>query len=274
MENKKNKEFITAYLDNELKSREELNNFKKELEKDPSLKFDLDTEALTKKVLAGKLLLHKTPNRVKNKILGKLSIETEALENRKTLVSKIYSQRFIAYSTVGIILLALILLLINRPDQSYNNISEQTGKNNMLVMAKSYFENFLAGKKPLQLNSNDPAEIRDFFKSQGVKYETFIPDYENYSLAGASVTQHNGAIFAHHIYTDKNGKFIYIFQVHESYFKGDSIIRLSEDLMNYLKMGNKYVLRQKNYIAVLKKQNENVLAFVSNSTDASLPDNF
>jgi hypothetical protein len=44
--------------------------------------------------------------------------------------------------------------------------------------------------------------------------------------------------------------------------------------MNYLRKGNKYISRQKNYIAVLKKKNENVLALVSNSPDADLPDNF
>jgi len=274
MENKKNKEFITGYLDNELKSQEELNNFKKELERDPSLEFDLNTESLTKRMLADKLSVNKTPDHIKSKILKNISVESAASKNKKVFVSKIYSQRFITYSTVGIILLALILLLINRPDQTYSNISEQTGNNNMLVMARAYFEDFLVGKNIPQFNSNNPDEIKSFFKLQGVKYDIFIPEYNNYSLAGVSVLEHHGEKFAHQIYSDKNGNFIYIFQVHENYFKGDSIIRLTEDLMDYLRKGNKYISRQKNYIAVLKKKNENVLALVSNSPDADLPDNF
>ena len=274
MENKKNREFITAYLDNELKSQEELNNFKKELERDPSLEFDVNTESLTKQMLANKLRINKTPDNIKRKILKNLSVERTASKNKSALVSKIYSQRFITFSTVGIILLALLLLLLNRPDQTYSNISEQTGNNNMLVMARTYFEDFLVGKNNPQFNSNNLDEIKNFFKLQGVKYNIFIPEYNNYSLAGVSVLEHNGEKFAHQIYTDKNGNFIYIFQVHENYFKGDSIIRLTEDLMNYLRKGNKYISRQKNYIAVLKKKNENVLALVSNSPDADLPDNF
>jgi hypothetical protein len=274
MGNKKNKEFITAYLDNQLKNQEELNNFKKELERDPSLEFDLNTESLTKRMLADKLNVNKTPDHIKSKILKNISSESAVSKNKKVFVSKIYSQRFITYSTVGIILLALILLLINRPDQTYSNISEQTGNNNMLVMARAYFEDFLVGKNDPQFNSNNPDEIKNFFKLQGVKYDIFIPVYNNYSLAGVSVLEHHGEKFAHQIYTDKNGNFIYIFQVHENYFKGDSIIRLTEDLMDYLRKGNKYISRQKNYIAVLKKKNENVLALVSNSPDADLPDNF
>lgn len=274
MENKKNREFITAYLDNELKSQEELNNFKKELERDPSLEFDVNTESLTKKMLANKLRINKTPDNIKRKILKNLSVERTASKNKSVLVSKIYSQRFITFSTVGIILLALLLLLINRPDQTYSNISEQTGNNNMLVMARTYFENFLVGKNSPQFSSNNLDEIKNFFKLQGVKYNIFIPEYNNYSLAGVSVLEHHGEKFAHQIYTDKNGNFIYIFQVHENYFKGDSIIRLTEDLMNYLSKGNKYISKQKNYVTVLKKKNENVLALVSNSPDADLPDNF
>jgi hypothetical protein len=274
MGNKKNKEFITAYLDNQLKNQEELNNFKKELEKDPSLEFDLNTESLTKKILADKLSVNKTPDHIKSKILKDISGESAASKNKNAFVSKIYSQRFITYSTVGIILLALILLLINRPDQTYSNISMQTGNNNMLVMARAYFEDFLVGKNNPQFTSNNPDEIKNFFKLKGVKYNIFIPVYNNYSLAGVSVLEHHGEKFAHQIYTDKNGNYIYIFQVHENYFKGDSIIRLTEDLMDYLGKGNKYISRQKNYIAVLKKKNENVLALVSNSPDADLPDNF
>lgn len=274
MENKKNREFITAYLDNELKSQEELNNFKKELERDPSLEFDVNTESLTKKMLANKLRINKTPDNIKRKILKNLSVERTASKNKSALVSKIYSQRFITFSTVGIILLALLLLLINRPDQTYSNISEQTGNNNMLVMARTYFENFLVGKNSPQFSSNNLDEIKNFFKLQGVKYNIFIPEYNNYSLAGVSVLEHHGERFAHQIYTDKNGNFIYIFQVHENYFKGDSIIRLTEDLMNYLSKGNKYISKQKDYVTVLKKKNENVLALVSNSPDADLPDNF
>jgi hypothetical protein len=274
MENKKNREFITAYVDNELKNKEELNAFKKELERDPSLEFDLNAESLTKKMLSDKLSVNKTPDHIKGKILKNISAESAASKNKNLFVSKIYSQRFITYSTVGIILLALILLLINRPDQTNGNISEQTGNNNMLVMARAYFEDFLVGKNNPQFNSNNPDEIKNFFKLQGVKYDIFIPAYNNYSLEGVSVLEHHGEKFAHQIYSDKNGNFIYIFQVHENYFKGDSIIRLTEDLMDYLRKGNKYISRQKNYIAVLKKKNENVLALVSNSPDADLPDNF
>lgn len=275
MENKKNiKELITAYLDNELKSQEELNDFRREIEKDPSFEFDLKTEALTKKLINKKAVNRVTPDKIKRNIREKISREQIIRVRKNPLISKIYSPKFISYSTVGIIILALLLLLINRPKQTLNNISEQTGNNNMLVLAQSYFKNFLNGDNKIQFTSDNPEEIKNFFQDKGVKYVTFVPTYNNYSLAGALVSEHHGEKFAHHIYTAKNGKIIYIFQVHENYFQGDSIIQLSEDLLNYLRNGNKYISRQSNFVTVLRKQNDNVLAFISNSTDKELPDNF
>ena len=273
MENKNTKELISAYLDNEIKSQEELNAFKEEIESDPSLEFDLKSELLTKRIVK-KTVKKTTPAKVKRDIVERLSRERVTPVKRNSLVAKIYSQRFITYSTVGIVLLALLLLLINRPDLTSSNISEQTGNNNMLMLARSHFEHFLKGTSKIQFVSDNPEEIKNFFQAQGVKYATLIPKYNNYSLAGAFVSEHNGEKFAHHIYTTKNGKFIYIFQVHEKYFEGDSIIQLSEDLLNYLRNGNKYISRQSNFVTVLKKQDNNVLALVSNSTDEELPDNF
>ena len=275
MEKKKNiKELITAYLDNEIKSQEELKEFKTEIEKDSTLEFDLKTESLTKRLANKKGIIKRTPDKTKKNILERLSREKVIQAKKNSLVSRIYSQRFIAYSTAGIILLALVLLLINRPDLNRNYISEQTGENNMVVLAQSYFKDFLNGNNKIQFTSDNPEEIRNFFQSQGVKYATFIPTYNNYSLAGASVSEHHGHKFAHHIYAAKNGKFIYVFQVHEDYFKGDSIIHLTDDLLNYLRNGNKYISRENNFVTVLKKQNENVLALVTNCAEEELPDSF
>ena len=268
------KELITSYLDNEIKNQEELNNLKSEIDKNPEIDFDLKTEALTKRLVSRKGAVKKTPGNIKKDILEKLSKEKKSSIQKVSITSGIYSQKFITYSTVGIILLAFILLLINRPNLTPENISEQTGNNNMVVLAQSYFENFLNGNNKIQFASDKSDDIKDFFQSQGVEYITFIPSYNNYSLTGASVSEHNGAKFAHHVYTAGNGKYIYILQVHEDYFKGDSIIQLSEDLLNYLRNGNKYVSKKNNFVTVLKKQNANVLAYISNSADGELLDNF
>ena len=275
MGNKKNiKELITAYLDNEIKNQEELKNFKSEIERDPALEFDLKSEALTKRLLNRKGINKGTPFKTKNEIQETLSKESLKPTLKGSLASRIYSQRFITYSTAAIILLALVLLLVNRPNLIPNNFQEQTGNNNMVVLAQSYFTSFLNGNNKIQFTSNNPEEIKSFFQSQGVKYATFIPTYNNYSLAGASVSIHHGHKFAHHIYSAKNGKYIYVFQVHEDYFKGDSIIHLSEDLLNYLRNGNKYISRNSNFTTVLRKQNDNVLAFITNCADEELPDSF
>ena len=110
MKNKNIKELLTAYLDNEIKSQEELNNIKSEIEKDPSLEFDLKAESLTKKLINKKAFKNATPDKLKKDIAKKLSGRGVIPAKKPSFTSKIYSQRFITYSTAGIVLLALLLL--------------------------------------------------------------------------------------------------------------------------------------------------------------------
>ncbi len=272
MKNKFTEELITAYLDNEIKDAEELRKFQSMLSEDPSLDFDIKAAAMTKELVKKKNLRKNAPGRLRENILKNIS-EASALRGKRNFISaKIYSQKFIAYSTAGVILIAVLLLLFNRPNPTTNNISRQTGNNNMLVMAESYFENFLSGNNTPQFISNSADDIKNFFQAQGVKFAAYIPSYKDYSLAGASVIELNGVKLAHHIYAGKNGKFIYVFQVHESCFEGDSIIRLTNDLLNYIKDGHDYKTRRKDYVTILQQKKENILAVVSNLPDNELPE--
>lgn len=273
MKDDKNKTLVTAYIDSQLKSPEELRLFKKILQDDPSLEFDLNSELLTKKILKNKYSRKNMPDGRREELLEALRKENVKIAQRNSFKESFTSRRFISYSTAAVIILAFVLLLFNRPSVvSSNGISEQTGSNNMVVLAKQHFENYLNGNNSVQFISNDSRNIKDYFQSKGVNYATYIPELKKYSLVGASVSEHNGVKFAHHYYKSDDGRYIYVFQVHENYFRGDSIIRLSNDLMSYLKLGNMYRSSEEYYTIVMKHQDNNVIAMVSNMPAEEMPD--
>ncbi|HKI77692.1 MAG TPA: hypothetical protein VKA26_04045 [Ignavibacteriaceae bacterium] len=276
MKNKKHEELLTAFIDNELKSQEELRAFEEALKEDPSLEFDLKAESLTKNILKNRSVRDKMPGKRKEGILRALAAERISTQKKFTFKENIYNRKFIGFSTAAVILIAIILLLFNRPP-GVNigiNISKQTGENNIVVLAANNFEKYMAGDKSVQFVSNNPEEIKNYFRTNGVDYETYIPDFDNYSLVGAFVTDHKGVKLANHIYSSPDGKYIYIFQVHENYLQGDSIVRITNDLLNYLKLGNDYKTTQKEYITVLKHKDKKVFAMVSNLDAEKLPINF
>lgn len=275
MKNDETKILTTAYVDNELKNKEELRQFEKALKEDPSLNFDLSAEIITKNILRSKFSGSKTPDGTRKKLLNAINRKNSESSRKNLFKENIYSGKFIMYGTAAVILIAFVLLLFNRPAvNDRDKISQQTGGNNMIVLAQQNFENYLNDKNQVQFISDNSDEIKNYFQSMGVKFEAYIPEFEKYSLVGASVTEHNGVKLAHHYYSAKNGKYLYVFQAHEDYFKGDSIIRLTNDLLSYLKPGNSYRISQENYTTIVRHQQDKVIAMVSNLSAEELPDEF
>jgi hypothetical protein len=144
----------------------------------------------------------------------------------------------------------------------------------MLVLAKQNFEDYLNGDNSIQYVSAKPESIKNYFQSNGVKYDTYVPAIDDFTLIGASISEHNGVKLAHHYYAAKGGKFIYVFQAHENYFKGDSIILLTNDLLNYLKLGHSYQTSHEYYTSIIKHQNNKIIAMVSNMPVEEMPREF
>jgi len=275
MKEVKNKILVTAYVDNQLKSAEELRMFEKALREDPSLDFDLNAELLTKKILKNKYSRKNLPDGKREELISLILRENVRIAQKKSFKEKLYSPRYISFATAAVIMLAFVLLIFNRPTEiNPNNISEQTGSNNMLVLARQNFKEYLNGDKSIQYVSTKPESIKNYFQSNGLKYDTYVPAIDDYTLVGASISEHNGVKLAHHYYAAKGGKFIYVFQAHEDYFKGDSIILLTNDLLDYLKLGNSYKTSHEYFTSIIKHHQNKVIAMVSNMPAEQMPREF
>lgn len=89
MKDEKNKILVTAYVDNQLKSPEELRLFEKALKEDPSLEFDLSAELLTKKILRNKYSRKNLPDGRREELISAILKENVKIA-QKSLSGKIF----------------------------------------------------------------------------------------------------------------------------------------------------------------------------------------
>lgn len=271
-----NKELITALVDNEIKDPIEKETVWNAIKSDSSLEVDYKIQLLVKNLVKEKVRVQLTPDYVRQRILKSISPATNQKEKKKFAFGDFLSSPAYTFATAVIVLLAIVLILLNRPQPvEYRNFAlEQQGSDNMFVQAKNNFKSFVEGKLAPQLITSDPDEIKDFFEKSGVKYSTLIPSFSKWNLLGAVVSEDKGEKFAHHVYSSADGKLVYIFQVDESYLQSHKIVSLSDDLLKYLDEGNCYTEISDDKVTLLTKADNNICAVVSNEDLAVLENNF
>jgi hypothetical protein len=265
---------LTALADGEIDNP----NLKSELEtfisSDSNAKFEFEVQSLMKSLVRNKIAFVKAPEKLHRHIKRKLLREVES-PNRKIL-SPVFTTRYISYATVAVIIVAIVLIIFNRPPliDEYNFAIEQHGTNNMFVQAQNNFSAIINGQLKPQLISDNPGIIKNYFEQNGVRYTTIIPEFDNLDLLGAVVSDEGGEKFAHHVYTTTDGKLVYLYQVdEETILEGDKIT-LTNDLVKYLDEGSCYSVSQNKTSLVFVKVKENICAVVSNLTQTELKDTF
>jgi len=266
---------ISSLIDGEITEAKKKEEITKKINNDSKLKFEFLTLKLLKKTIKNKVSQAELSVKQKDEILQKIRTK----QNRPNLLSKlsfIQSKRFVTYSTFAVVFLAFILLIFNGPslNTDTNVALEGSLSQNMFIQAVDNFQNIVSGKIPIQMYSNNPKELQEFFKANGVSYPTKISLLENFDLVGGFVSKYNGVKFAHHIYKDKNGKFLYMFQVDQKYFKENPKLFITNDLYQYLQNGNQFRLYLGNLLAIMTKVRNNICALISNLPEEGLPEKY
>ncbi|MCH7973527.1 MAG: hypothetical protein IIA48_02190 [Bacteroidetes bacterium] len=266
---------ISSLIDGEITEAKKKEEITKKINNDIKLKFEFLTLKLLKKTIKDKVSPAELSVKQKDELLQKIIFK----QNRFTFLGKlsfIQSKRFITYSTIVVVFLAFALLIFNGPrlNTDTNIVLEGSLSQNMFIQAVDNFQNIISGKMPIQMYSNNPKELQEFFKTNGVTYPTKIALLENSDLVGGFVSKYNGVIFAHHIYKDKNGNFLYMFQVDQKYFKENPKIFITNDLYQYLQNGNQYRLYLGNLLTIMTKVRNNICALISNLPEEKLPEKY
>lgn len=270
------KDLTAALVDNEIHDESLKNQLVSKIETDADLRYDYMVQNLVKTLIKEKVSYQSVPEKVRNKVLKKIQPKELKSKSSSSLFAGFFSRPALSFATVILIVLAALLILINRPEvtEPKDFALEQLGDDNMFVQAKNNFNSILEGKLAPQLVSSNPSEIKNFFVSSGVKYSTIVPEMPKWDLLGAVVSEDRGEKFAHHVYANPEGEIVYLFQVEESYLQTHEIIKLTDDLLAYLDEGNCYRTLTDNYSTIMAKAGSNIYAVVSNASLEDISQSF
>ena len=266
---------ISSLIDGEITEPKKVKELTEKINSDKKMKFEFLTHKLLKKTLKDKISSAALSVDQKNELLQKIR-PTQKQNNILSKLSIIQTKQFVAFGTFAVILIALILLIVNRPSVNTrsNIVLEGSRSQNMFIQAVDNFQNIVSGKMPIQMYSDNPQELQKFFKSNGVLYPTKVSIIKNCDLVGGFVSNYNGVNFAHHIYKDKRGNLLYMFQVDQNYFKANPKLFITNDLYQYLQNGNQYRLYLGNLLTIMTKVRNNICALISNLPEEELPDKY
>jgi hypothetical protein len=276
LKNEELKYQLTALIDGELTDASKEAEVKRMIEYDPELKREYEILSYTKSLVKQKCTFHSTPEKLKQRIAKKIKSVENPLPQPFKVFHDIFSKPAFAISGALALILIVLILVLNKSSQMEipNLADEQYGPGNMFVQASSNFNSILTGKLVPQIVTDDADNIKQFFTANGVKYSTQIPKCERWKILGAVVSEAGGEKFAHHVYSNQEGKLVYLFQVCESYFNKSEVIKLSEDMLKYLDAGNCYFSINGNCITLMKKMDNNICAIVSNASKTEIENLF
>ncbi|NWF91067.1 MAG: hypothetical protein HXY50_16595 [Ignavibacteriaceae bacterium] len=259
---------VTAFVDGELTNEISKLELLQLIESNPELQAEFELQRFTKLITKNKCTFKPTPDSVKRRIIKQISPEENSFLRLFPNSKKFLSKPALAVSGVFAIIAILLFLIINKYSEKndFNFAAEQNGPNNIFIQASTNFDNIIHGKLAPQILTDNPGNIKSFFEQNGVKYSTLVPQMENWKIIGAVVSEGAGEKFAHHVYSNKDGKLVYVFQVAKFYINKCQAAKLSNHLLNYLEAGNCYVSEAKGYVTLMKKMESNICTVVSNSS--------
>lgn len=273
---KLSKDLTAALVDNELLDEVLKKQVIKAMETDANLKYDYMVQSLVKNLIREKVRFQETPEKVRKRVLKKIQPKELRSNSESSLFSGFLYKPAFSFATAIVIVIAVILILMNRPGivEPADFALEQLGEDNMFVQANNNFQSIIEGRLVPQLISSDPQEIKNFFESSGVNYNTSIPESSRWELLGAVVSEDKGEKFAHHVYSNEDGELVYLFQVDQSYLQSHEILNLTDDFLAYLEQGNCYTTVKDNVTTLMAKSNNIIYAVVSNAAVDDISQSF
>ncbi|MCX6151621.1 MAG: hypothetical protein NTX22_13925 [Ignavibacteriales bacterium] len=270
-------EQITALADNEIKDEKEIARIKSILARNVNLNIEYQVQSQIKKLINSRIGLVPVPYNLQRRISSQLQGE----------ILKTSSQSFFQFPSISIfrkpqfvlavslVLIGILYLLFPFQGINYSEIiKRQNGSSNMFVQAIQNYQNLIDGKLGIQFANNDPDKIKKYFIDQGVKYETFVPVFNDWELHGCVVSIFNSEKLAHHIYKCKSGKLIYVFQVDEDCIKKEKMLALSDDLIKIMDDGKYCACVVENRSILIWKNKLNINIAISEVELNNLKNNF
>lgn len=226
-------ELITSYADNQITDPETKKQIEDLLEKDQKLYAKYRSEVLTRDLLRNRLPEAELPAATYSKVI--LSIDNLVAESKKKYsaagnlqtaaaeypsfwqsIKQAFTEKFIGVPRYAFAVLAFVIiggLVVFSGGKKTRNPYILTGKeSSIMIQALNSFHKVVKGEVKPQLTSSNAAEIEKFVMEKA-HFDPYVPEIENYKLAGVVCNEYHGQELAHIIYQDNDGQMIYIFQV-------------------------------------------------------------
>jgi len=269
-----NNDLITALVDNEISDKNLIQRLNEQISYDPSLKYDYNIQLFCKKIVTQRVKKVSAPQHLRSRIISEIMPKELEPKKKHNFLLDIFYRPSFSFATAIIIVVAIILITINRNTQT--SIPEIDLANltpdNMFLQAVNNYSSILKGQLTPQFLSDNSKEICNYFSKNGVSYSTIVPEFKEWKLLGAVISEDKGTKLAHHVYVGNNNQIIYVFQVNKSYI--NNLIELDPELVNYLDSGNCYSKEINGNLVLFSKMKQNICAVIANGDFNYVKNNF
>lgn len=242
-------ELITAYIDNELKDKSEIEEIENLINSDNNIHNRYIFENLSKETLKNRLKNIETPVYVYKNIGEQIDNYIKKVSSPKSPVAPaqdVYTQqinsqksnlrKYLLYSSFAFILLVASTLVINY----FLNKNPELLENDLVSVSRSVFDKLKSGQISPQMKSSNARELSDSMNKY-LDFKVFIPDVKDAVLVGGVCNEINGEKLAHIIH-QKGNVYIYTLQACKKHVMTniDKIV-LCDKFKGYVNEGKNWV---------------------------------
>lgn len=263
-------ELITAYIDNELKDKSEIEEIKNLIISDSNIHNRYIFENLSKETLKNKTKKIETPVYVYKNIGEQIDNYIKKVSITKSPVAPVqdvYTQqinsqksnlrKYLLYSSFAFILLIASALVINY----FLNKNPELLENDLVSVSRNVFDKIKSGQISPQMKSSNARELSDSMNKY-LDFKVFIPDVKDAVLVGGVCNEINGEKLAHIIH-QKGNVYIYTLQACKKHVMTniDKIV-LCDKFKGYVNEG-------KNWVTCTKDENRTTVIWFKDSVICS-----
>lgn len=229
-------ELISSYIDNQITDPELKAQIEEKLATDQKLYAKYKAELLTKNLIHSRIHEAELPAATYSKVMASIdSLITSAKASSAAIASEKANPEVIgvpeypsfwqslketlsapfmglpryAYATAAIVLVIGAVFLFSPKKELNPYITSGTDKSIMVQAVKS-FNKILKGELAPQLTSGNEADVEKFVMERS-NFDPYVPNVDEYQLAGVYCNEYNGQKLAHLIYR-KGDELFYIYQ--------------------------------------------------------------
>ena len=260
--NYEDKKFITSSID--VKIQKEQNS-----EEGKNFKQEIDAQIFIKSFLDEHLKLQQVRDAIYFRIIKKFAPDFKVEIKKKNIGEK---RGLVVTSTIAMIILTAILIIISDPSAiSPKEIAaEQLGEDNIFIQLKNNHLLFSENKFTRNMVFGNEEYLSKYLESSGFENKPVFFSYKSWKIESGFITDFNGEKLANYFYKNTDDKYLYVYQVPLSLVEEKKVLKLSENLLDFLISEKCFSNRKGETVYLLKKSGENIFGYAINKQNRDL----